>query len=207
MSDPWLNRWNARYKEEAYAYGEEPNVYLKDQLTALPPGRILFGAEGEGRNAIFAATFGWTVSAFDISIEGKKKAEQLAASKGVSVDYRVGELAELGFEEASFDAIALIYAHFPPPIISSYHRLLSTYLKPGGHIILEAFGKNHLAYREKNPGIGGPPNLEALFSVEGIQADFPHFEVTELAEVVVKLKEGLYHNGEGSVVRFFGRKQ
>ncbi|MEM8900536.1 MAG: class I SAM-dependent methyltransferase [Bacteroidota bacterium] len=207
MSDPWLNRWNERYKEETYAYGEEPNAYLKAQLTTLPPGSILFGAEGEGRNSVYAARQGWTVSAFDISIEGKHKAMQLADKHGVSLDYKVGELADLGFGPASFDAIALIYAHFPPPIKSAYHQLLHTYLKPGGHVIFEAFGKNHLPYREKNPKIGGPPNLEALFSVEELQADFPDYEITELAEVEVELKEGLYHNGLGSVVRFVGKKK
>ncbi|MEH6657354.1 hypothetical protein [Leeuwenhoekiella marinoflava] len=37
-------------------------------------GNILFLAEGEERNAVFAAKLGWTVSAFGISAKGKNKA-------------------------------------------------------------------------------------------------------------------------------------
>ncbi|MEM6262218.1 MAG: class I SAM-dependent methyltransferase [Bacteroidota bacterium] len=206
MENAWLKRWNDRYSEASYAYGEAPNEYLKNQLSQLPPGSILFGAEGEGRNAVFAAKSGWNVSAFDISIEGKNKAEQLAERHGVSLDYRVGELPKLDFHPEQFDAIALIYAHFPSPIISTYHQLLDTFLRPGGMIIFEAFGKNHLHYRQRNEKVGGPPNLEALFSTDQLKADFQQYEAIELVETEVELHEGLYHNGLGSVVRFLGKK-
>ncbi|EMM82692.1 thiopurine S-methyltransferase domain protein [Leptospira interrogans str. 2002000626] len=73
MSDPWTDRWNERYNKEEFAFGEQPNEYLKEQLEKLKIGTILFPAEGEGRNAVFAAKLGWNVSAFDISIEGKRK--------------------------------------------------------------------------------------------------------------------------------------
>ena len=98
MNDTWTERWNDRYSNEAFAYGEEPNLYLKEQLEKLSTGDILFAAEGEGRNAVFAAKLGWNSSAFDISIEGKNKALQLAESNNVSIDYRVGELETLDFK-------------------------------------------------------------------------------------------------------------
>ncbi|MEM6964499.1 MAG: class I SAM-dependent methyltransferase [Bacteroidota bacterium] len=206
MKDTWLEMWDDRFGREAFAYGENPNEYLKEKLVQLPKGNILFGAEGEGRNAVFAATLGWDVTAFDISVEGKNKALQLAAKNNVEINYQVGQLPQLPFRENQFDAIALIYAHFPPPIKSEYHQLLSTYLKSGGMIIFEAFGKDHLPYRQKNPKVGGPGNLEALFSKDELKADFKNYEILELVEKEVALKEGLYHNGQGSVVRFFGKK-
>jgi hypothetical protein len=73
MNDPWADRWNERYSKDGFAYGEQPNNYLKEQLEKLQAGSILFPAEGEGRNAVFAARLGWKVSAFDISTEGKEK--------------------------------------------------------------------------------------------------------------------------------------
>lgn len=88
----WTQRWDDRYSSEEFAYGKEPNNYLKEQLEKLNPGAILFPAEGEGRNAIFAAKLGWNVSAFDISEEGKNKALKLAEANNVSIDYQVGEL-------------------------------------------------------------------------------------------------------------------
>jgi 2-polyprenyl-3-methyl-5-hydroxy-6-metoxy-1,4-benzoquinol methylase len=58
------------------------------------------------------------VSAFDISVEGKKKAQKLAEKNKVTLDYRVGQLANLHFQSEEFDAIGLIYAHFPAEIKS-----------------------------------------------------------------------------------------
>ena len=113
-------------------------------------GSILFPAEGEGRNAVYAAQRGWQVYAFDISIEGQKKAFQLAEKNKVKIEYAVGELQTLNYKPHQFDAIALIYAHFPATIKSSYHKTLDTYLKKGGVIIFEAFSKRNIDYVTKN---------------------------------------------------------
>lgn len=207
MSDEWLRRWNRRYAEAAYAYGEQPNEYLRAQMEPLTPGKMLFAAEGEGRNAVYAARLGWEVHAFDISEEGQKKALQLSEKQGVTIDYRVGNLPDLGYQANQFDALALIYAHFPPGIRSAYHRLLDQYVRPGGMVLFEAFGKKHLPYRIENPQVGGPAASEFLFSEADIKTDFPNYEIQELAEQVVELAEGSYHNGIGSVVRFIGRKK
>src|SRR6478609_4052504 len=93
----WIDRWNDRYSKNEFAYGEQPNEYLKEQLEKLNVGSILFPAEGEGRNAIFAAKLGWKVSAFDISVEGKNKALRLAQANKVTLDYQVGELQLLNY--------------------------------------------------------------------------------------------------------------
>ena len=199
--------WNERYAKEEFAYGETPNEYLKAQLEKLNVGKMLFAAEGEGRNAVFAAQKGWKVWAFDISAEGQKKALRLAEARGVKIDYKVGELQTLDFAEESFDVIALIYAHFPADIKSMYHKTLDKYLKKGGIVIFEAFSKNNLEYVAKNPKIGGPKDLAMLFDLEEIKADFEGYEVLELEEKEVELSEGLFHNGVGSVIRFVGRKK
>ncbi|SHF10130.1 class I SAM-dependent methyltransferase [Chryseobacterium sp. OV279] len=203
----WLDRWNDRYSSEEFAYGTEPNTYLKAQLEKLEPGSILFPAEGEGRNAVFAATKGWKVSAFDISSEGKTKALQLAENRNVNIDYQVGELQDLNYHGEQFDAVALIYAHFPADIKSSIHKALDQYLRKGGLIIFEAFSKNHLDYVLKNEKVGGPKDIGSLFSIDEIKADFPNYDIIELVEKEIELNEGLFHNGTGSVIRFTGRKR
>jgi hypothetical protein len=207
MSDAWTDRWDDRYSKEEFAYGEQPNDFLKAQIEKLHAGKILFPAEGEGRNAVFAAQLGWIVSAFDISTEGRNKAFRLAEMKNVSIDYQVGELDTLGYHAEQFDAIALIYAHFPADIKSLYHKSLDRYLRTGGLIIFEAFSKKHLNYIAKNEKVGGPKDIDMLFSIDEIKSDFPHYEVIELEEKEIELKEGLFHNGTGSVIRFVGRKK
>jgi 2-polyprenyl-3-methyl-5-hydroxy-6-metoxy-1,4-benzoquinol methylase len=197
--------WEDRYGKEEFAYGEEPNQFLKEQLISLELGTILFPAEGEGRNAVFAAELGWNVSAFDLSSEGQRKANLLAQKKGVEIDYILDPIADLPYTEEQFDAMALIYAHFPADVKSTYHKLLSSYVKPGGIVIFEAFSKNHLTLN--NEKAGGPKDINMLFSVEEVQNDFSDFEVHYLKEEEVELSEGLYHNGISSVVRFVGRKK
>jgi SAM-dependent methyltransferase len=203
----WTKRWDDRYSSQEFAYGEEPNNFLKEQLEKLSPSTILFPAEGEGRNAIFAAKLGWKVTAFDISEEGRNKALRLAENNNVSIDYQVGELETLDFEENQFDAIALIYAHFPAMIKSEIHKQLGKLLRKDGIIIFEAFSKKHLEYVTKNEKVGGPKDIESLFSIEEIKADFPNYEIIELEEKEIELNEGLFHNGTGSVIRFIGRKK
>ena len=206
MADTWTNRWNERYSKSEFAYGEQPNNYLKEQLEKLNTGKILFPAEGEGRNAVFAAKLGWIVSAFDISIEGQKKALQLAERNKVTINYQVGALDTLNFEEGEFDVIALIYAHFPADIKSYYHKTLDKYLCKDGVIIFEAFSKKHIDYIARNERVGGPKDIESLFSVDEIKADFKNYDFAELKETEIILNEGIYHNGQGSVIRFTGRK-
>lgn len=207
MNEPWTERWNERYSKEEFAYGKQPNNYLKEQLEKMDAGKILFPAEGEGRNAVFAAGLGWTVSAFDISTEGKKKAMLLAAANKVTIDYRVGELPALDYKNEEFDAIALIYAHFPAAVKSVYHKTLDNYLRKGGILIFEAFSKKHMDYLARNEKIGGPKDSGMLFSTDEIKSDFANYEIIELTEKEIELNEGLFHNGTGSVIRFVGRKK
>lgn len=207
MEDNWLNRWNDRYKEEEYAYGKDPNLFLKEQLDGCSPSTILFAAEGEGRNAVYAAANGWKVSAFDISAEGQKKALNLARQNDISIDYKVGYLEKLHYQPEQFKVIALIYAHFPAAIKSSYHQLLNTYLSVGGLVIFEAFSKDHLKYNTSNPKVGGPKDIDDLFSIAEIKSDFSNFEILLLEQKEIELSEGHFHNGTGSVIRFVGRKK
>ena len=154
---------------------------------------------------MYAAGKGLEVYAFDQSSEGRKKALQLAARENVTIQYEVGDFFQLNLVNLRYDAVALIYAHFPPPLLSRVHTKLATLLKPGGILILEGFSLGNLAYRAVNPGIGGPPTPEMLFTVPGIRKDFELLEEVFLREEEVQLNEGKFHNGTGKVIRFIGR--
>lgn len=207
MMELETQKWNDRYSQQGFAFGTAPNFFFKEWLVKYPPGRILLPAEGEGRNGVFAALQGWQVTAFDLSTSGRAKAMQLAQSNKVTLDYLVGDFENIDFDDLSFDAIGLIYAHFTADKKTAYHKKLMRYIKPGGIIIFEAFSKQHLAYRSQQPGVGGPTALGDLYSEEEIKADFADVEILHLATEVITLHEGLYHNGQGSVIRFVGRKK
>jgi len=85
--------------------------------------------------------------------------------------------------------------------------MLDTYLRKEGYIIFEAFSKEHLDFVLKDEKVGGPKDIESLFSIEEIKADFPDYDIIELSETAIELNEGLFHNGTGSVIRFLGKKK
>jgi tellurite resistance protein tehB len=198
--------WNSRYQADDYVYGKAPNAFFRSQLDRLTVGNILLPAEGEGRNAVYAATQGWQVTAFDMSREGKRKADALAAERGVSLHYRVGTLDELDFPREAFDTLALVFAHFPAGQRHTLHRALLGLLKPGGTVILEGFSKNPLPLSRKNPALGGPGDEAMLFSLDEIRTDFTGCDILLLEETLTELREGQFHNGQSSVIRFVGRK-
>lgn len=199
--------WEERYAQEEYIYGKEPNAFLKEVLPTLKAGKILFPAEGEGRNAVFAAKNGWDVSAFDASAEGKKKALALAEQHGTQIDYQVSTLEDVDYPMHSFDALALVFAHFPESNRKDYHQKLVTYIKPNGTLIIEGFSKSHSRFQASNPQAGGPKDLSMLYDLETLKSDFEDFEFLEAYETEVKLSEGEHHVGLSSVVRIVAVKK
>lgn len=193
--------WNERYAATEYAYGTEPNLFFRENIEKIPPGKILFPAEGEGRNAVFAAKLGWDVTAFDVSIEGKKKAELLAGSNSVKIDYLIGNYDIVSFPINHFDCIVLIFAHMNPSKRKEYHQKLISFLRPGGIIILEGFSKKQI-----NNNSGGPRDINMLFSEDEIQSDFLLLSELIITETDYNLDEGPFHQGIASVIRVKGIK-
>lgn len=193
--------WNDRYAESEFAYGKEPNQFLKEHIHLFPKGKVLFVAEGEGRNAVFAAKNGLQVYAFDYSDSGQKKAMVLASENNVVIDYEVSDVLQLSYEKNSFDAIVFIFAHFPSDIRKKAHEELLSLVKPNGKIVFEAFSKEQLKYTS-----GGPKESAMLFSEDEVRKEFVNVTFDFLKTQLVMLNEGPYHQGEGKVIRFIGTK-
>ena len=194
------NFWNERYASEAYAYGILPNSFFKKQLDQLKPGKILLPAEGEGRNAVYAATQSWKALAFDISDSGRKKSLDLADKHQVNIEYLVSDVMNFQTEN-QVDVLALIYTHFPPNIRKEAHQHLLKFLKPGGTIIFEGFAKEQIENTS-----GGPQNIDMLYSIDEIKKEFQDLQFTLLETKSIDLQEGEFHQGKAEVIRFVGEK-
>ncbi|MFK5855841.1 MAG: class I SAM-dependent methyltransferase [Bacteroidota bacterium] len=191
--------WNTRYAQKEYVYGKQPNTFFKEQLSKLQSGKILLPAEGEGRNAVYAAKNAWDVTAFDGSSEAKKKAEKFALENNVIINYEIISFEDANYKESTFDLIALIFAHTTNRRVN--HQKLIQFLKPGGILILEGFSKNQI-----NNDSGGPRKPEMLFSRAELETDFFHLSAKEIWEEEIILNEGNLHSGKSSVMRLIGRK-
>jgi len=192
-----MSFWDRRFAEEGFAYGERPNRYLGEELDRLEPGSLLLPAEGEGRNAVWAAERGWTVHAFDTSVVGRDKALALASRRGVDITYDIRSVTDgLADLEGRFDAVGLVFMHLPGVVRRAAHRAVARCLRPGGTLILEAFSKEQL-----ERGTGGPREAELLYAVDELRGDFETLRIHSLDRCDVELDEGRYHLGVASVIR------
>lgn len=193
--------WDARYSEPGYAYGTEPNDFLREVAGRIPPGPVLCVAEGEGRNAVWLAGRGHDVVAVDNSGVGLAKAARLAASRGVTVRTIVADLAEFAIEPGAWAGIVAIFAHLPPPVRARLHRAAVAGLRPGGAFVLEAYTPRQLEF-----GTGGPPALELLMSLTDLRAELAGLELVIAREVERDVVEGRYHTGRAAVVQVLGKR-
>lgn len=192
--------WEERYGKYDTVYGTEPNVFFKAQLDVLTPGSILLPAEGEGRNALYAAANGWLVTAFDYSETARKKTLEKAAERKLIVQYDTKDITSFVAKE-QYDVVALIYVHLPEQLRTAFHREIFTSLSSGGVLILEAFSKQQIGNTS-----GGPSDPALLYDRATILEDFNQLDVELCEEVCTELDEGVFHNGKANVVRFVGRK-
>ena len=200
MAEAPRNNWDDRYDREGFLYGDEPNYFVARSLKNVAPGRGLFLAEGEGRNAVFAAGLGHEVTAVDSSQVGRDKALALAAAHGVSIDYRLADLTVDPWGDESWDIIVLCFAHLPPEIMPEIHQRVAAALRPGGTVILNSFSKAQFGRKS-----GGPPRLEWLHGLEELLEQFPGLDLKgEVKEV--ELRESVGHHGPAMVIEMTGKK-
>ena len=193
--------WDERYNTKTYVYGTEPNEFLRKSMLDSKQGEVLSLAEGEGRNAVFLAQLGHKVTAVDASKVGLKKAEQLAATRGVDIKTVVQNLDSFIFEPEKWDYIISIFCHLSPDLRKKvYHGAVKS-LKPGGLLIIEAYSKKQLQY-----GTGGPKDIDLLIDKNELEDELKGLNFLRSTERMREVNEGIFHNGAASVVQLVGQK-
>lgn len=195
------DKWNERYKSEEFIYGLEPNEFFAKMLEPKLRGKLLLPGEGEGRNAIYAASIGWDVHAFDQSDVAAAKAMIYARLNKFTFEYEINDCANFDMVENYYDAVGLIYLHLEPKLRKAFHQKLARNIKAGGIIIGEFFSSNQIMFDS-----GGPKDPELLYDVETIRDDFSELAHIKVEEKMITLHEGLLHNGTASVIRLIGMK-
>ena len=188
--------WDRRYARDTYAYGTEPNDFLRQSAASLPVGRTLCIGEGEGRNAVYLATLGHQVTAVDASLVGLEKAKRLAGRKGVEIETTHADLADYAFAAGRWDAIVSIFCHLPPPLRSRVHCQVVKALTAGGVFVLEAYTPEQLHY-----ATGGPATTEMMMDLDSLQLELQGLEIIHGVETLRDIHEGELHRGRGAVVQ------
>jgi len=194
--------WDEKYSAAHYVYGEVPNTFLQEHVDCLPKGRILCLAEGEGRNAVYLARQGYSVTAVDASEIGLQKAQRLAEKHQTSFEIIHADLATFDLGENQWDGIVSIFCHVPQEIRKRIHSQIAAGLKTGGVFLLEAYTPQQLEY-----GTGGPPDVESMMSKTRLLEEVPGLAFSHLEELEREIIEGSNHTGIGAVVQAIGKKQ
>ena len=169
--------WNARYAQKELVWTAEPNRLFAAEVGNLQPGRALDVACGEGRNAVWLAERGWQVTAVDFSDVALAKAVELAAARGVEVEWVLDDV--VAYEpEPDFDLVAVLYLQLPGDELAPALRRAAAALAPGGTLVVLGHDSANLV-----DGHGGPKDAAVLFTPDDVVSAIGDL-VVERAETV-----------------------
>ena len=205
FNDP-LARWNGRFAQAGYVFGEEPNAYLREHSHLLSPGLTLAVADGEGRNSVWLAEQGWPVEAFDFSSFAVDKAAELARRRGVAVPEQLqlhcSSWERFAWAPARYANVVAIFIQFATPEERELlFRRMHESLQPGGTLLIQGYGLDQLRYNTGGPGV-----LEHLYDEQLLTTAFAGYELLDLRTYEAELSEGQGHRGRSALVGMCARK-
>jgi SAM-dependent methyltransferase len=189
--------WDERYREKL-PWGTEPNRFLVDAVRDLAPGTALDIACGQGRNAVWLASLGWSVTGVDWSEVAIDGAGRLAESAGVQVTLIVADLEQWRPEPGAYDLALVVYLQPPPALREHAWDLAASAVAPGGRLIVIGHDSANLV-----DGYGGPQSPDYLYSAPEVVSILGPSFLVERAETVprpVEADDGLHHAIDNIVV-------
>jgi SAM-dependent methyltransferase len=173
--------WDERYAAEQ-VWSAGPNALVESIAGTWPPGRALDLGAGEGRHSLWLASLGWAVTAVDFSAVGINRGRDMAASRGMNVEWVVADATEWKPPEGTvFDLVLVSYLHLPDDVV---HKA-AQWLAPGGALVVVGH-----ALRNLTEGVGGPQDPSILNTPEGLRGAARGLEVERCEEVLRSTEAG-----------------
>lgn len=170
--------WDERYAK-GQVWSTEANRFfvdaVRDHGLDRPAGdahAIDLGC-GEGRNAIWLALLGWSVTAVDMSAVGIDRGRAMAELQEVGVEWIVADITGWDLGTRAWDLVALVYVHWHTmqrlPIMQ---RIIDT-VAPGGHLIIVGHDRTNIEHGHGGPQdpdvLTTPAELTTLLSARGLE--------------------------------------
>jgi len=174
-------QWDERYAGTEFEWSMHPNQFVAAELAGLPPDRALDLAAGEGRNSVWLAERGWSVTAVDFSRVGLEKGRKLSAARGVAdgrVDWVVADLSEYVPARAAFELVLIAYLQVDAALRARILAGAAAALTPGGTVLVVGHDLANLT-----EGVGGPQSPDVLYTPEAITAGLPGLRVVRAERV------------------------
>lgn len=178
--------WDQRYSTSELIWSGRANQFVEAHLADLEPGTAIDLGAGEGRNAVWLASRGWTVTAVDFSQVGLDKAQQLATEHGVDV-VTVQADATAWHPDGPVDLVVLSYLQLPSDQQRTVLEHAVSWLAPGGTLFVIAHDRSNVEH-----GHGGPPSADVCYSVDDTVAALDGLDVVvaEVADRAVETADG-----------------
>lgn len=189
--------WEDRYSsKDDYLFGEAPAHVLRENQWLVGEAKsALCVADGEGRNSVFLAQQGLTVTSFDLSPTAIGRTDSLASKAGVSVDAYVSEWSEWDWSR-TFDLTVGIFVQFAGPDQRPQQFAdLQAATKPGGRLVLHGFTPEQIEY-----GTGGPPVAENMYTEDMLAEAFGDWNILRLATYDRTQESGSAHVGRAALI-------
>lgn len=168
-----VERWNRILTADKPLFNTNPNAFLVEVIKGRTPGTALDVGMGQGRNAIYLAQQGWTVTGFDPADKAVALANATATKLGVKLTTVVKGGEDFDFGENRWDLIVLSYVGAREYVDRVVHGL-----KPGGLVVVEGF---HRDVTKVNP-VGGA----VVFDTNELPKLFSRLRVLRYEDVVAK---------------------
>jgi 2-polyprenyl-3-methyl-5-hydroxy-6-metoxy-1,4-benzoquinol methylase len=183
------DRWNEKWRERGAGARSEPNRFLVEEVSDLPAGRALDLACGAGRNTIWLAERGWSVTGVDYSEVGLAEARRRARERGIDVEWILADLTEWSPPSSAFDLVCVLYLQLPAAERRLVLQHAAEALAPGGMILVVGHDLANLA-----DGHGGPKSADVLYTAEDLAADLAQLEIERAERVIrpVEDEDGLH---------------
>ena len=174
-------QWDERYSGAQFEWSMHPNQFVAAELTGRPPGRALDLAAGEGRNSVWLAERGWSVTAVDFSRVGLEKGRKLSAVRGVGgsqVDWVVADLSEYEPAREAFELVLIAYLQVTAALRARVLAAATAALVTGGTLLVIGHDLANLT-----EGVGGPQSPDVLYTPEAITAEMPGLRIVRADRV------------------------
>lgn len=150
--------YDRRYDQKDFYWGVKPSAICHRILDLISPDRrikLLDIGCGEGRNAVFFASRGYAVTAFDTSPVGVEKTKRLADKVQVQLEVFVADINDFRLSEA-FDVIFStgVLQYIPMEMRSEILGNYREFTCPNGINALSVF--------VRKPFIAGAPDAESV---------------------------------------------
>jgi trans-aconitate methyltransferase len=169
--------WDDRYSTAAASgdavWSIEPNAWIEQVTGTLPPGTAIDLAAGEGRNALWLASRGWSVTAVDFSAAGLTIGRQRASAAALDLDWVTAD-ATSWVSPTAVDLVVIAYLQLPAPDLTRAIANAILSLVAGGTLALIGHDSENLEH-----GVGGPKDAAMLYDLETVRSAAAGLDIAE----------------------------